>query len=312
MASGCRTRRAVDALMLALLLAGVGGCVSRQDESGDIAIPVAVTTAAAEATIEPPAAEEPASAAQSTLANGPAPTEAATPGAEQIVVIGRSLTGLWKVNSPKRLGMDVGLLSGVHVHYSGETGDRDICELSQKGNDLAARCLRLAGSAAGSVDGNEITLKSWIGPANLILRAQAPSGRSLKGTLSGGALGASLTGGVPILATKLTIPPLGTERPSAALVRAVLADIGDGRLTAGRYAPEAATRLNKELDDLRAAQSALGPLQGMTYLDQLLPRHPFDPRERPLEVYRIDYANGMRLCGISPGATGTVEDFICR
>ena len=64
--------------------------------------------------------------------------------------------------------------------------------------------------------------------------------------------------------------------------------------------------------DLQADQTALGPLQGLTYLDQLLPRHPFDPRERPLEVYRVDYAKGTQLCGISPGEAGIVDDFICR
>jgi len=243
----------------------------------------------------------------------PAVGAVSDPTAEEITVVGHSFTGLWKVNSPKRLGMDIGLFSGVQIKYSGETGDRDICELRQTGDQLDAHCLRLGKNVAGSIDGNSITLKSWIGPANLILTAQAQSGSTLKGSLSGGALGQRMTSGVPIEAVKLTVPPTGTERPSAPLVRDVLADIGGGHLTAGRYTPEAAARLNKELRDLQADQSELGPLQGLTYLDQLLPRHPFDPREHPLEVYRVEYAKGTQLCGISPGgAAGTVDDFICR
>ena len=59
-------------------------------------------------------------------------------------------------------------------------------------------------------------------------------------------------------------------------------------------------------------QETLGPLRSLTYLDQLLPRHPFDPRERPLEVYRVDDAQGSELCGISPDAAGRVGDFLCR
>jgi len=293
------------AALLALLLAG--GCVARQDEPGDVTVPVAMTAEPARA---PPETPKPAPPPPSAAA--PIDAAASGPTLEQITVLGRSFTGLWKVNSPKRLGLDVGLLSGVHIRYSGETGDRDICELRQTGDRLDARCLRLARDIDGSIDGDRITLKSWIGPANLILTASAQSASSLKGSISGGALGARMTGGVPIVATRLTPALAGTDRPSLPLVRDVLADIGDGRLTAGRYTPEAAARLHKELRDLQADQTALGPLQGLTYLDQLLPRHPFDPRERPLEVYRVDYAKGTQLCGISPGEAGIVDDFICR
>lgn len=294
------------AALLGLMLAA--GCVSQQGEPGEVSVPVA--------TASPPAAAVPSEIVPlpKQAASAPPAVESAvpTPTGEQITVIGRSFTGVWKVNSPKRLGMDVGLLSGVHIHYSGETGDRDICELRQTGERLDAHCLRLARDIGGSIDGDRITLKSWIGPATLILTASAPSGSSLKGSISGGALGARMTGSVPIEATKLTVPPAGTERPSAPLVRDVLADIGGGRLTAGRYMPEAAARLGHELRDLQASRSDLGPLQSLTYLDQLLPRHPFDPHERPLEVYRVDYAKGTQLCGISPGEAGTVDDFICR
>jgi hypothetical protein len=308
MRSHHRIERTVAALA-ALLLAG---CVSREDAPDDVTVPVA-TAAAVDAAS--PAPDQPVPGPVATLppAAVPAPAEAAVPpGAEQITVTGRSFTGLWKVNSPKRLGMDVGMFSGVHIRYSGDSGDRDICELRQTGTDLDARCLRLSGTAAGGVDGNQITLRTWVGPATLILKASAQSGSSLKGSLSGGALGAQMTGGVPILATKLAIPPTGTERPSAALVRDVLADIGGGHLTTSRYGAEAIARLKKDLGDMRADQGKLGPLQSLTYLDQLLPRHPYDPRERPLEVYRVDYAKGSQLCGISPGIGGTVDDFICR
>jgi hypothetical protein len=304
---------------LVLLLAG--GCVSRQNDAADgspvpIAVAVEPATAPAPAIVPPSIPPPPVQAAATS---GPAsqqaagePIEGEPIKGEQITVVGRSFTGLWKVNSPKRLGMDVGLLSGVQIRYSGETGDRDICELKQTGDRLDARCLRLGRDVDGSIDGNQITLKSWIGPANLILTASAQSGSHLTGSLSGGALGARMTAGVPIEATKLDPAAEGTERPSAPLVRDVLSDIGGGRLTAGRYAPEAAARLKRELSDLQAAQGALGPLTGLTYLAPLLPRHPFDPREHPLEVYRVDYAKGTQLCGISPGATGLVEDFICR
>lgn len=291
---------------LVLLLAG--GCVSRQDDvGGDVSVPLA-------AAVEPvgPTARVPDHPAAPVPAAVASRTEAPGGGGEEITVVGRSFTGLWKVNSPKRLGMDVGLLSGVNIRYSGETGDRDICELTQTGDRLDARCLRLARDVAGSIDGDRITLKSWIGPANLILTASALSGSRLTGSLSGGALGQRMTGGVPIEATKLDPPAEGAERPSAPLVRDVLSDIGGGRLTSGRYAPEAAARLRHELSDLQAEQGALGPLTGMTYLAPLLPRHPFDPREHPLEVYRVEYAKGSQLCGISAASTGPVEDFICR
>lgn len=303
-----RLRRIGSIVLLALL---ASGCVSRQDEGpADLSIPVArmpaveTSTAIAAATVAPP-----------TKTAGAEPVEAAptaAPSVEEITVFGRSFTGLWKVNSPKRLGMDIGLFSGVQIKYSSERGDRDICELHQDGERLDAHCLRLGKNVAGSVEGDRITLKSWIGPANLILTASAQSGSSLTGSISGGALGQRMTGGVPIAATKLTLPVAATERLSAPLVRDVLADIGGGRLTQGRYAPEARARLNKELRDLQTDQQALGPLQRLTYLDQLLPRHPFDPRERPLEVYRVEYAKGTQLCGISPGDAGTVDDFICR
>jgi len=307
---GCR----IGSMALLSLLAA--GCVSRQDAGpADVSIPVAqgVPTEAPVAVSVDTASPAAVPTRQAIPPTVPEVVATSDPTAEEITVIGHSFTGLWKVNSPKRLGMDVGLFSGVQIKYSGETGDRDICELRQTGDQLDAHCLRLGRNVAGSIDGNSITLKSWIGPANLILTARAQTGSTLKGSLSGGALGQRMTSGVPIEATRLTVPPPGTERPSAPLVRDVLADIGDGRLTAGRYTPEAAARLKQELSELREDQSALGPLQGLTYLDQLLPRHPFDPSEHPLEVYRVEYAKGTQLCGISPGgAAGTVDDFICR
>jgi hypothetical protein len=298
-------------VLLTLLVAGAG-CVSRQDDPFEGGPRLSVT-------------EEPASASASATvaASAPSPTTAAEPprasagpaepATEQITVVPDGLTGLWKVNSPKRLGMDVGLFSGVRIGYSGDTGDRDLCELHQAGSALDARCLRLPRSVSGDVDGNRITLRSWIGPANLILKAQTQAGGTLAGTIGGGALGTQLTGGVPIRATRIIAPvDAGRDRPSAVLMRAVLADVAAGRLSAGRYAPEAEARLRQDLGDLRAAGAALGPLQDIAYLDQLLPRHPYDPQEHPLEVYRVEYAGGSQLCGISLGPPAAVADFICR
>jgi hypothetical protein len=300
-------------ILVALLLAGLlTGCVSREDLPGDITVPVETAAPAGAPAQAPVTGQVMRTAGTPTGAISPAAPAEGAPGIEQILVTGRSFTGLWKVNSPKRLGMDVGVFSGVHIHYSGDSGDRDICALRQTGNDLDARCLRLSGTAAGDIDGDQITLRSWVGPATLILKASALSGSSLRGNLSGGALGARMTGSVPILATRLIIPPTGTERPSAILVREVLTDIGGGHLTAGRYGAEAVARLKKDLGDLQDDQGKLGPVQSLTYLDQLLPRHPYDPREKPLEVYRVDYAKGTELCGVSPGKDGTVDDFICR
>lgn len=316
MGSCRRIGRLAQTVMLAAPIIAMAGCVSRQDGPAD-ETELAVTAGAPEIPVAAPVTPEAAAApAPPRTAVNAAATPAAPTGpletTEEITVIGHSFSGLWKVNSPKRLGMDVGLFSGVHIRYSGETGDRDICELHQTGTALDARCLRLARTAAGSVDGDDIVLRSWLGPANLILKASAQSGSTLKGTIGGGALGAQMTGGVPIQATKLKIAPAETERPSAALLRAVLADIAEGRLTAGRYAPEAAERLRKDLGDLRSDQGKLGPVRSVAYLDQLLPRHPFDPREQPLEVYRVEYAGGAQLCGISPGPPAAVADFICR
>ena len=317
MGSCRRTGRLAERALLTALIIGAGGCVSRQDGPGDETV-LAVTPGAPEISVaaptnpEVPAVPTPLRAAGNAGASASAAPAGPLETTEQITVIGHSFSGLWKVNSPKRLGMDVGLFSGVHIRYSGETGDRDICELRQTGTALDAHCLRLARTAAGSVDGDDIVLRSWLGPANLILRASAQSGSLLKGTIGGGALGAQMTGGVPIQATKLKIAPAETERPSAGLLRAVLADIAGGRLTDGRYAPEAAQRLRKDLGDLQSDREKLGPVRSLAYLDQLLPRHPFDPREQPLEVYRVEYAGGTQLCGISPGPPAAVADVICR
>jgi hypothetical protein len=303
-------RHAARAAALAALL---GGCVSRQDDpfDGPGALPLAVAQDPA-----PVATTDAAPAARPAIdAEPPQPlpaAEAAAPAHEEITVVGHSFTGLWKVSSPKRIGMDVGLFSGVHIRYSGEVGDRDLCELRQTGSALDARCLRLARTVSGDVDGDRITLRSWIGPANLVLKASTAAAGTLAGTIGGGAFGTQLTGGVPVRATRIAAPVAGGDRPSALLVRAVLADVATGRLTPGRYAPEAAARLEKDLDELRTAEAALGPLRDIAYLDQLLPRHPYDPRERPLEVYRVDYARGSQLCGISPGPPAAVADFICR
>ncbi|HEV2676147.1 MAG TPA: hypothetical protein VGV37_16605 [Aliidongia sp.] len=306
-----RIDRMVQVAVVAALL---GGCVSRQDEPGDRTIEGTADTLVLAEVARPtqmPAAAPAVTASIEADAEPVASQGRMTP-TEEITVVGHSFSGLWKVNSPKRLGMDVGIFSGVHIRYSGETGDRDICELRQSGTALDARCLRLSHSAAGSIDGDQITLRAWVGPANLILKASAQSGTSLRGTVSGGALGAQMTGGIPIQATKLSIASDAPERPSAALLRAVLADVAEGRLTAGRYAPEAAERLRRDLGDLRRDQGRLGPVQSMTYLDQLLPRHPYAPDERPLEVYRVGFAQGTQLCGISPGPPAAIADVICR
>jgi len=228
----------------------------------------------------------------------------------QTTVTARSLSGFWKVTGPAYVDVDSGLISGIRIVYGGEVTDRNICLIEDRGGDLRAICSAGNDStASGDADGDEVRLHWWQGPANLIFQGKREGAEQLQGTLSGGIVGLSITGGIPVTLTRLT--PASTDQsdpPGAALVRDVLEDLRRGRLTPGRYGPEAIAHLDPVLMHPPVPE----PPVRVSLLGSIHIRWRKKQADKVQDVYRVDTPNGGALCRIAVGTPEAVADFDCR
>ena len=244
----------------------------------------------------------------------PPPAELDHQPVEELVIRPGSVTGFWRLTASKLIDLDVGLFSGVHIRYGGEVLDRNICWLQQKGHSLDAVCASayVLKNAEGSVDDDGVTMRWWMGAANIIFSGKFADADRVTGGFSGGVAGLSVTGDVPATLNRLPTPqppPAGApERPSAALIRMVWEDVRRGALTEGRYEGSAVKRVNQGLSKGMAAEA---PRQ-MIYLGQILIRWRKEQRELLQDVYLVQTDAGRRLCRVSANPQGQVVDFNCQ
>lgn len=260
-----------------------------------------------------PKPRRPAPAAASSSPPPPLPADLDRQPIEELVIKPGSVTGFWRLTASKLIDLDVGLFSGVHIRYGGEIRDRNICWLQQKGRSLDAICASayVLKNAEGSVDDEGVTMRWWMGAANIIFSGKFADADRVTGGFSGGVVGLSVTGDVPATLTRLPTPAPppadAPERPSAALVRLVWEDVRKGSLTEGRYEGAAPKRVNQGLSKEMAAETP----QQMIYLGEILIRWRKEQRELLQDVYLVRTGAGRRLCRVSANPQGQVVDFSC-
>lgn len=242
----------------------------------------------------------------------PMPQDLASQPIDELVIRPTSLTGYWRLTASHSIDVEIGLFSGVQIHYGGELRDRNICWLQQTGRRLEAWCssgsvLKLA---EGSVEDDGVTLRWWSGPANIIFAGKLTEAAHIEGGFSGGVIGLSVTGNVPASLTRLDRPVTGgrdPDRPSAALLRAVWSDVASGQLLESRYDGSGIKRVNQGL----TREAAADPPLSLAFLGEILIRWRKEQREFSEDVYQVDGAQGRQLCRIAVTAAQTVADFNC-
>ena len=309
--------------ILPLLLTG---CVSALPEPSSVlpVVPDAPANAvAAEASAEPRVAEAAPAVPGATPAvktrrvNAPAAPKPSVPSdidkqpIEELVIRPASLTGYWKLTAARTIDVDIGLFSGIHIRYGGENRDRNICWLQQTGKSLSALCVSgtVLKSAEGSVGEDDVTMRWWSGAATVIFSGKFTDAERVSGGFSGGVVGLSVTGDVPATLTKLDLPPEPppSDRPSAALIKAVWEDVRQGHLTDGRYEGSAVKRVNQGMPKEIAGETP----QDLAYLGQITVRWRKEQRETLQDVYQVRTGAGRRLCRVAANEQGQVVDFNC-
>ena len=243
----------------------------------------------------------------------PVPADLDSRPIEEVVVKPSDVTGYWRLVAARTIDVDVGLFSGIHIRYGGEIRDRNICWLQQAGRSLEALCSSgyALKSAEGSVGDDGITMRWWVGAANIIFSGKFTGADKIVGGFSGGVVGLSVTGNVPATLVRLdppdALPPDQEQRPSAALVRTVWEDRRRGERTPGRYDGAAVKRIDQGFPRDLAGQ----PIQQMIYLGQILIHWRKEQRETLQDVYQIRTAAGRRMCRVALNEQGQVLDFNC-
>jgi hypothetical protein len=319
--------------LFVLLLALLGGCVSQmkdampeqaalppdQEEAADLPdLPAANRQEAPQKSENPAAPSVPqrrARAAPPPPPPPPPPEALLAEPMEEVLVMPGSLTGYWRLSAAHSIDVEIGLFSGVQIRYGGEWLDRNICWLQQSGRRLDAVCSSGVAlkTAEGSVDEDGVTMRWWMGPANIIFSGKLTEAGRIKGGFSGGVVGLKVTGNVPAIMTRLDLPPdeaqpsADPDRPSAALLRAVWEDVRAGHLSEGRYEAAAIKRVDQGL----SADIAADPPRRLLYLGQILIRWRKEQRELIEDVYQVRSGRGRHLCRIGISAGRQVTDFNC-
>jgi len=225
----------------------------------------------------------------------------------EIVVTASGLSGLWGLTAPSSIDIDLGLLSGVRIRYSGDVFDRDICRLSQQQDHLRATCIAgFTPTASGSVDDVGISLKWWSGPGTVIFGGPWDGGDVIDGRLSGGIAGMSVTGDIPATLHKLT--PMSGMPVSAGLMDQVFTDLRRGSLSAERYEPAAEKRLRPAFSWRGAKEEG----HSLIYLGQIHIRWHRWQAETIQDVYDVQSPSDRSLCRIAVSEHNRVLDFACQ
>lgn len=243
----------------------------------------------------------------------PVPADLDSKPIEEVVVKPADVTGYWRLVTSRNIDLDVGIFSGIHIRYGGEIRDRNICWLQQRRKSLEALCSSgyALKSAEGSVGDDGITMRWWVGAANIIFDGKFIEAEKIAGGFSGGVVGLSVTGDIPATLVRLNPPDAppadAPERPTAALMRMVWEDQRRGEKTPGRYDPASAKRIEQGFPREMWSQ----PIEQMVYLGQILIHWRKEQRETLQDVYQIRTSSGRKMCRLATNDQGQVLDFNC-
>jgi hypothetical protein len=118
----------------------------------------------------------------------------------------------------------------------------------------------------------------------------------------------SVTGAVPARLRHLPAPPEGEDRPSAALVHAVLGDLRNGVLTTEIYEPAAIKRVRPGT----AWPSVKATSHSLAFLGQIHIRWHRKQAETVQDVYAVRSPGNLSLCRIALSERNRVVDFACQ
>lgn len=228
---------------------------------------------------------------------------------EELIITPRSLTGYWRLVAAHSIDVEIGLFSGVRIHYGGEPRDRNICWLEQSLRKLTVQCASGVAlkSGAGSVEEDAVSMRWWMGPATIIFSGKVTP-QKIAGGFSGGVAGLSVTGDVPASLVRVDLPEqIPPEPPSGAVLRAVWQDVHDGKLSEKTYDGLALRRIK----DGVAPELVKDPPKSLRLLGQILIRWRKEQRETVQDVYQVDTETGRKLCRIALSERGTALDVNC-
>jgi hypothetical protein len=295
------------------------GAAPADDGAAPPPMPPAAAAAApaAAAAAAPPLSGRPPARRDSVSPPPPAPPPLTPDQAvEEVVVRPDTVTGFWRLTASRSVDVEVGLFSGVQIHYGGELRDRNICWLQQSGRRLSATCSSGVAlkAAEGSVEDDRLTLRWWVGPATIIYSGKLTEAARVEGGFSGGVIGLSVTGDVPASMTRLAPLPMTAapapdpDQSTAPLLRLVWQDVARGALSDGLYEAAAIKRVNQGL----TRDMAVEPPRSLAFLGQILIRWRPEQREIVEDVYQVETASRRLLCRIAASAKGQVSDLNCN
>ena len=294
-----------------LLLAAMSGCATPMtSESPVMSSPLEAGTPAAPSVAPTVSASDSGERDERRSAAVTQPAPVAADDIPMIHVIATGLSGFWAVTASSSIDLEVGLLTGVRIRYSGTAYDRDICRIRYHGDALRAICVAgFTPTAEGSLDGDRIALRWWAGPATVIFQGNWDGAATINGALSGGMVGLSITGEIPATLHKVQPQAAGLgDHSSATMIGAVLDDLRRGSLTDGRYEPMA----NKRLQPAFSWAGAKEPSHSLVHLGQIHIRWHRWQNETIQDVYDVQSPSDHALCRIALSERGRVVDFACQ
>ncbi len=221
-----------------------------------------------------------------------------------------SLSGFWMVDGPKFLDVSAGLTTGIRIDYSATMDDRNICLIDDEGGSLTGICSAgVAKRGFGERDGNQVTVRWWSGPATMIFHGKLEDPRHLRGSVSGGVAGLSMTGAVPMTLSRLEPSAIADEVPMVTQkLRDAIDDIAQHHLTQGRYGEAAIDAVKTAIANPPWPE----PSPDIGWLGRIHIRWQKKQPEKVQDVYRVGAPGAEKLCRIGLDDQGRIDDFDCR
>ncbi len=234
-----------------------------------------------------------------------------------------TLSGLWKISFPAGAS---GYMPGRGRLYT--VGMESFCRLQQTGKNVLANCLPGWGpdSGDGELDGKDLHLAWGVALARAVIDAKIESAsvRAFNGDFALKVVGIRHDAPTPASARKLVLGASDTSS-NAKLLTQTLEELAAGAIIMPHEA-DVALNFGHQMGDNQANSSEeireLGKVEAVLYLgDGRAPQSRVtnvDTIHTPLGVhaftfsaYRVEFANGERLCGIHQRDDGVLDGFLC-
>jgi hypothetical protein len=229
---------------------------------------------------------------------------------EELIVTAKGLTGYWRFSTSRDIDVDVGVFSGIKIRYGSAQIDRNICWVQEINTGSFTVYCAVSGSppreVRGSVTEEEISFRSWIGPATVTYSGQFTDSDHVSGGVRGGVLGLNITGQVPASLSRLDAPTVSAP-PSESLIHRAWAEIGQNRFAKENYEQALLPRLAEAIPGTLKGQE----LVKLTYLGQILAPGRSGQPDAAQDVFQLETEAGRGLCRIGVSNRGSLSDIAC-